>query len=59
MTSLAQEQEIMGFAGIQLHNVKFKGERILYEVALQDQFVAYSGKLHHGQHVLGAHSETI
>ena len=31
-------------AGIQLHNVKFKDERILYELALQDQFVAYSGE---------------
>lgn len=31
------------FAGISFHNLKFKDERILYELSLQDQFVAYSG----------------
>lgn len=33
----------------QLSNVKFKGERILYELSLQETYAAYSGNSGHGE----------
>ena len=31
------------WTGLSLHDVRFKGDRIAYELGVQDQFVAYSG----------------
>lgn len=35
--------------GIVLHDIRFRGNRIVYELALQDQFVSYSGYSGAGQ----------
>lgn len=37
--------------GIVLHDIRFRGNRIVYELALQDQYVAYSGYAGIGQTV--------
>ena len=37
--------------GIVFHDIRFRGNRIVYELALQDQFVAYSGYAGGGQTV--------
>lgn len=31
------------WTGLSLHDVNFLGDRIAYEISVQDQFVAYSG----------------
>ena len=31
------------WTGLSFHDVRFKGERIAFELALNDQYVAYSG----------------
>ena len=35
--------------GVALHDIRFRGSRIVYELALQDQFVSYSGYAGEGQ----------
>lgn len=36
--------DFWGFSeGVTLHDIRFKGERIVYELSLQEQYVAYSG----------------
>ena len=37
------------WTGLSLHDVRFLGERIAYEISVQDQFVAYSGYSSIGQ----------
>ena len=37
------------WTGLSLHDVNFKGDRIAYEIGVQDQFVAYSGYSSIGQ----------
>lgn len=37
------------WTGLSLHDVSFKGDRIAYEIGVQDQFVAYSGYSSIGQ----------
>lgn len=35
---------LLGYcAGITIHDIRFQGERIVYELSLQEQYVAYSG----------------
>ena len=38
-------------SGIVFHDIRFRGNRIVYELALQDQYVAYSGYAGVGQTV--------
>ena len=37
------------WTGLSLHDVNFLGDRIAYEISVQDQFVAYSGYSSIGQ----------
>ena len=37
------------WTGLSLHDINFKGNRIAYELGVQDQFVAYSGYSSIGQ----------
>ena len=41
--------ELYSFPGIALHDIRFRNSRIVYELSLQEQSVAYSGYAGEGQ----------